>query len=93
MSARLSKEKTLLSEDPSVLMNFFLIFDRCIPKYWQVKDMSNLSDTKKKEINDLNNNMFHQLSKEFDYLKEGKTGDGQIFIQIGVVYVLLSLVP
>ena len=47
--------------------------------------MSNLSDSKKREANDLNNNMLGQLSKEFDYLSEGKTAEGQMFIRIGVV--------
>ena len=60
-------------------------FYRCIPNYWKVKDMSNLSDSKKKEVNDLNQTMLGLLSKEFDYLAESKTADGQIFIRLGVV--------
>jgi len=58
---------------------------QCIPSYWKVKDMSNLSDSKKKEVNDLNQTMLGLLSKEFDYLAECKTADGQIFIRLGVV--------
>ena len=56
--------------------------------------MSNLSDSKKKEVNDLNQTMLGLLSKEFDYLAECKTADGQIFIRLGVVgnpfYPLIS---
>ena len=51
--------------------------------------MSNLSDSKKREANELNRNMLVQLSKEFDFLTEGKTADGQIFIRLGVVCTVI----
>ena len=68
---------------------FFI--NRCIPHYWKVKDMSNLSDSKKREANELNKNMLSQLSKDFDCLTDGKTADGQIFIRLGVVRCALYL--
>lgn len=61
--------------------------DRCIPRYWKLKDMSNLSDSKKREANDLNKNILSHLSKEFDYLCEGRSGDGQLFVKIGLVSI------
>eukprot|EP00112_Aurelia_sp_Birch-Aquarium-sp1_P012121 Seg2548.1 transcript_id=Seg2548.1/GoldUCD/mRNA.D3Y31 product="Pyridoxal-dependent decarboxylase domain-containing protein 1" protein_id=Seg2548.1/GoldUCD/D3Y31 len=58
---------------------------QCIPKYWKVKDMSNLSDSKKKEANDLNRGLLQRLSEEFEYLAEGKTASGQVVIKIGLI--------
>lgn len=52
--------------------------------------MSNLSDSKKREANELNKNMLGQLSKEFNFLTEGKTADGQIFIRLGVVCTVFA---
>ena len=49
--------------------------------------MSNLSDSKKKEANDLNRGLLERLTEEFEYLAEGKTASGQVLIRIGLVSV------
>ena len=53
--------------------------------------MANLSDSKKREANDLNSKMLSRLSESFQYLQEGRTTTGQICIQIGVVRTILSI--
>eukprot|EP00795_Rhopilema_esculentum_P009321 gene9321-17021_t len=58
---------------------------QCIPKYWKVKATSNLSDSKKREANELNRNMLLKLSQDFNCLSEGKTPDGQIYVRVGVI--------
>eukprot|EP00794_Sanderia_malayensis_P009111 gene9111-10084_t len=58
---------------------------QCVPNYWKMKDLSNLSDIKKKEANDLNLSILDRLSEEFSNLHQGKSSSGQVFIQIGLV--------
>ncbi len=57
-----------------------------------MKDLSNLSDSKKREANSLNDDILEKLSEDFQNLNLGKSSSGQVYIQIGLVSNLFCLI-
>lgn len=58
---------------------------QCIPKYWKTKNMSNLSDMKKHEANELNTKIYLGLSNVYSFIDKATLANGQIYVQVGVV--------
>ena len=68
------------------LRPFSELFLRCIPKYWKTKNMSNLSDMKKHEANDLNTKIFNAISNQYEDVVDKITlANGQTCIVVKVV--------
>ncbi|XP_066930008.1 pyridoxal-dependent decarboxylase domain-containing protein 1-like [Clytia hemisphaerica] len=59
---------------------------QCIPKYWKTKTMSNLSDLKKQEANELNLRIYQALCTQFeDVLVLAQQDTGLNTVQLGMV--------
>lgn len=59
---------------------------QCIPKYWKTKNMSNLSDMKKHEANELNMKIFNAIAHQYGHCVDKTTlANGQICIIVKVV--------
>merc|ERR1712226_146680 len=58
---------------------------QCIPNYWKTKTMSNLSDSKKEEANELNLRLFDELCLTYKCLQKRILSNGQLCIIVGMV--------
>ncbi|XP_065659651.1 putative pyridoxal-dependent decarboxylase domain-containing protein 2 isoform X2 [Hydra vulgaris] len=58
---------------------------QCLPKYWKTKNLSNLSEIKKTELNELNVKIFELLIQQCCFVEKCAMSNGQLFIKINVV--------
>jgi len=58
---------------------------QCIPTYWKTKTVTNLSDLKKEEANDLNIRLYEELFATHKFVDKHVLSNGQICIIIGMV--------
>ena len=58
---------------------------QCMPNYWKTKSMTNLSDLKKEEANDLNIRLFEELSASYKSVDKHILANGQVCIIVGTI--------
>ena len=60
--------------------------NRCIPRYWTNKDVENLREAKKVELNEWNKEVLAKVSEEMtDVFSKGRTEEGLTCIIITMV--------
>ena len=58
---------------------------QCMPTYWKTKTITNLSDLKKEEANDLNLSLYEELSAVYTFVDKHVLSNGQVCLVIGMV--------